>query len=94
MSDFNKAEQTYERLKAYPKLLGKIKEMLDLIEKEKVPSADDFEEALIPQVRGFGKEIVETWAVQEESLTREGLEKAGRAHHSKKKSTGIPHSER
>ena len=94
MFDLNEVEETCERLKAYPNLLGKIKGMLDLIEKEEVPSADDFEEALIPQVRGLGKEIVETWAVQEESSTREKLENGNMAHHSKKKSTGIPPSVR
>jgi len=94
MFDLKDADETYERLKAYPNLLGKVKEILDFIEKEEVTSADDFEEALIPQVRGLGKEIVETWATQEEKSTRERLENDGMAHHSKKKSTGIPPSGR
>ena len=78
------------RLKAYPNLLGKVKEMLDLIEKQPVKSADDFEEALIPQVRKFGREVVETWAAQEESGIRSDLEEERVAHHSKKKSIGRP----
>lgn len=81
--------KTLERLQAYPKILGKIREMLDLIEVQKVESADDFEEALIPQVRKFGKEIVETWASQEESTLRTHLENQKVPHHSKKNSTGV-----
>lgn len=76
--------ETYERLRAYPNLLVKVKEMLDLIEKNKVESVDDFEEALIPQVRKFGVEIVQTWAAAEESQVREKLEDSGAEHHSKK----------
>lgn len=90
MFDQKEAEETWERLKAYPNLLSKVKGMLDLIEKRQVESADDFEEALIPEVRGFGKEIVKTWATYEEGFIRESLENDGAAHHSKKKSTGIP----
>jgi hypothetical protein len=92
MFDLKEAEETWERLKAYPNLLSKVKTMLDLIEKKQVESADDFEEALIPEVRGLGKEIVKTWATYEESLIRENLKNDGAAHHSKKKSTGIPPS--
>lgn len=88
MLDLNEMEETCERLKIYPSLLKKVKGMLDLIEKDKVESADDFEEALIPEVRKLGKEIVEVWASGEEQRMRENLEKNGEAHHSKKNSTG------
>lgn len=84
MLNSNEMLETYERLKAYPNLLVKVKEMLDLIEKNKVQSVDDFEEALIPQVRKFGVEIVQTWAAVEENQTRMNLEGNGVAHHSKK----------
>lgn len=80
--------ETCERLKIYPNLLEKIKEMLDLIEKEKVKSVDDFEEALIPQVRKFGGEITQTWASNEEKLLREKMEAKGEKPHSKKNSNG------
>ena len=88
MFDLNKAEEILDRLKAYPNILKKLEAMLDLIEKNKVESADDFEEALIPEVRGFGKEITQTRASFEESFLRESLERDGIAHHSKKNSTG------
>ena len=88
MLDSNEALRTYERLKGYPRLLEKVKGMLDLIENKSVKSADDFEEALIPEVRKMGKEIVETWACEEEKTERDHLEKNGKAHHSKKKFTG------
>ena len=88
MLDSNEMVETCERLKAYPSLLEKVKGMLDLIEKENVESADDFEEALIPEVRKLGKEIVEVWACEEEQTVRGKLEKNGESHHSKKNSTG------
>lgn len=90
MFDLKEAEETLERLKAYPNLLSKVRTMLDLIEKQQVETADDFEEALIPEVRGLGKEILKTWATYEEGRIRTDLENDGVAHHSKKKSIGIP----
>ena len=93
MLDSNEMSETCERLKAYPNLVEKVREMLDLIEKQKIEGVDNFEEALIPQVRKFGKEIVQTWASSEELLVREDLEDERVAHHSKKKFTGIPRSE-
>lgn len=89
MLNSNEIEDTCERLKAHPSLLEKVKGMLDLMEKEKVESADDFEEALIPQVRNLGKDIMQAWAQEEEKAARECLEKSGKGHHSKKNSTGI-----
>ena len=84
MLNANEVLETYERLKVYPNLLEKVKEMLDLIEKEQVKSVDDFEEALIPQVRKLGGEIMQTWACNEEKLMRENLEEKGEKPHSKK----------
>jgi len=90
MLDPCEISETCERLKVYPNILEKVKEMLDLIEKKKVKSADDFEEALIPEVRKFGQEIVQTWASAEERTLRENLENSHVAHHSKKKYIGTP----
>jgi hypothetical protein len=89
MLNSKEISETCERLKVYPNILKKIKEMLDLIEKKKVESVDDFEEALIPEVRKFGKEIVQTWASVEEGTMRENLENNNVAHHSKKNCIGI-----
>ena len=93
MLDSNEMSETCERLKAYPNLVEKVKEMLDLIERQKVVGVDNFEEALIPQVRKFGQEVVQTWASSEEQLERESLEGKKVAHHSKKNSTGKLHLE-
>jgi hypothetical protein len=80
--------ETCERLKIYPNLVEKIKEMLDLIEKEEIKSVDDFEEALIPQVRKLGGEITQTWASNEEKLLRKKMGTKGEKPHSKKNSNG------
>ena len=90
MLDTNEMLETYERLKVYPNLLAKVKDMLDLIEKRTVESVDDFEEALIPEVRKFGRELTQTWACTEERLMRDKLEADNEPHHSKKNCTGIP----
>jgi hypothetical protein len=82
----HEAEEFFDKileLKVYPNLLEKVKEMLDLIEKKQVKSVDDFEEALIPQVRKLGGEIMQTWACNEEKLMRENLEEKGEKPHSK-----------
>lgn len=80
--------ETCDRLKVYPNLLEKVKEMLDLMEKNKVDTADDFEEALIPEVRKFGREIMQTWASTEEGLLKKDLEDSNIGHHSKKNCIG------
>lgn len=89
MLNSNEKLEIWDRLKVYPNLLEKVKEMLDLIEKKEVASVDDFEEALIPEVRKLGKEIVQTWASIEEGVMKENLESCNMAHHSKKNYTGI-----
>ena len=90
MINSNEILETSERLKAYPELMEEVKEMLDLIEGGNVESADDFEEALIPEVRKFGKKIIETWATHEEKVMEKVLENKKATHHSKKNCTGKP----
>lgn len=84
MLNLNEVLETFERLKAYPNLVEKVKEMLDLIEKQKIKSVDDFEEALIPQVRKLGGEIITTWASNEENVLRTEFKNNGEKPHSKK----------
>lgn len=90
MLDQKETEETCNRLKVYPNIVARIKEMLDLMEKKEVESVDSFEEALIPEVRGFGREIMQTWAITAEHGEREGLENQGLSHHSKKNFIGVP----
>lgn len=94
MLNTNEISEIYERLKVYPNLLEKVKEMLDLIEKREVESVDDFEEALIPQVRKLGAEIMQTWASSEENAMKEKLERDNETRHSKKNCTGTRPLER
>jgi len=89
MTDASEEQEVCERLRGYPKLLKTVKGMIDLIEKENVESVDDFEEALIPQVRKLGKAITQTWASGKEQSMKSNLEKASEPHHSKKNSIGI-----
>lgn len=89
MLNLDEIQETNERLKAYPELLEKIKGMLDLIEKKQPQTADDFEEALIPQVRNLGQNIVQAWASKEKEIAKEDLKEEKASCHSKKNSTGI-----
>jgi len=82
--------ETCERLKEYPELMEGVKEMLDLIEIGDSKSADDFEEALIPEVRKFGKKIIKTWATHEAEAMGTDFEDQSATHHSKKNSIGSP----
>ena len=89
MLNLDEIQETNERLRAYPDLLEKIKGMLDLIEKKQPQTADDFEEALIPQVRNLGKNIVQAWASKEKGIAKKDLKEEKANCHSKKNSTGI-----
>jgi hypothetical protein len=77
MLNTKESRDTIERLKSYP----------NLMEKE-VESADTFEEALIPEVRKLGKEVMEHWANSQEDTLKETLDDAGELYHSKKNSIG------
>ena len=88
-------EVIWKRLKKYPNILERIDAVLDVLEDptEKYDRADDAEMALIPEVRGIGKDLLEAWGVKKcQEKEKTALEKGYRSH-SKKKSSGIPHLE-
>ena len=84
------------RLETYPHLEERLNRLLDLMENRSgtLIKADDIEMALIPEVRGLGRELLETWAQKQEASYQEEAEALGYSHHSKKNSTGIPPSEK
>ena len=63
-----------ERLKTYTEILEKVRELLDTMERKDFQSIDSIEEALIPDVRGLGKILVNSWASNEEVALKESLE--------------------
>jgi hypothetical protein len=80
-----------ERLKAYPRIAGRIKQLLDSMENcsGELIKADDIEMALIPEVRGLGKDMLDEWALQRAEGGKVEAESEGLRHHSKKNSIGI-----
>jgi t-SNARE complex subunit (syntaxin) len=53
-----------ERLADYPKLREQIEELLELVEgpDEEVRRADEVEEQVDKQVRGLGRQTIQSWA--------------------------------
>lgn len=80
------------RLDTYPHIEERLSRLLDLMENRSgtLIKADDIEMALIPEVRGLGRELLETWAHRQEASCQEEAKDQGCPHHSKKNSTGIP----
>ena len=84
----NETKKILKRLEAYPNLLNKVEEILDLMEIKEVNSVDYFEEALVPEVRNLGTEIMQTWATNKEQQDKKDLENNKYPHHSKKNYIG------
>jgi len=82
-----------EKLKNYPEILQKFKELLVTIERRDFESVDSIEEALIPDVRGLGKMLLSSWATEEEEVLRNKTRQNAQKQHSKKNSIGTQHLE-
>ena len=80
------------RLETYPHIEERLKRLLDLMENRsgELIKADDIEMALIPEVRGLGRELLEAWAQRQEASHQDDAEALGYPHHSKKNSIGTP----
>ena len=67
LTDTTKIEQFTNELKKHPKLLEHISHILDLITNETSPinNLNDFEDKVIDELRGFGKDIIEEWALKQ-----------------------------
>ena len=82
----NKEEvnKTLNRLKNHPGILESVKELLDVAEGVKgIEKADDIEFALIPEVRGLGKKVIQDWA--EHQCEKQEIQQKDLRKHSKKK---------
>jgi hypothetical protein len=86
-------EQTFNRLKKYPNVLEKVKELVDTIERTDFQNVHTIEEALIPDVRGLGKMLLTSWASKQEEDLKSKLEEDKQRYHSKKNSIGTQHLE-
>lgn len=89
--NIEEVDSVCERLKGYPRIAGRIKQLLDSMENcsGELIKADDIEMALIPEVRGLGKDMLDEWALQRAEEEKVEAENEGLRHHSKKNSIGI-----
>lgn len=67
------------RLETYPNIEERLSRLLDLMEKRSgtLIKADDIEMALIPEVRGLGRELLEVWAQNKRRLASKRLKRRG-----------------
>lgn len=78
-----------ERLQAHPELKQHLLELLELAEGG-IESADKVEELVVKGIRGMGRQVIEDWAEQQETVKSQALREAdaqARAN-GKKNSTG------
>jgi hypothetical protein len=75
-----------KRLKNHPAILESLKGILDITEGDKgIEKADEAEFALIPEVRGLGKNFIEDWAKHQAEEKEAKAKKEYSRKHLKKK---------
>jgi len=84
------------RLNNHPILKARIEALLDIAENTsgKLDLADDAEEQLIIEVQKMGKELLQTWAIEQEAKKAQEARASSKSVtiHSKKNFTGNQHS--
>ena len=89
-------ESLEERLRKHPALRARLESLLDMVEDEsgQFERADDAEEFLISQLRSFGQEVLQEWAVNEQQqVEKHWGNRPGLARKQKKESIGTPSSD-
>jgi hypothetical protein len=78
----NTKNELDKRLEAHPQIKERFNRLLDLMENRcgTLIRADDIEMALIPEVRGLGRELLEIWAKKQEESNKEQGEAEGLTH--------------
>jgi hypothetical protein len=94
----NRIKALVEKLEKHPKLLARMEELILIVEGEdekEIQRADDAEEAVIANLRNFGKELLQEWSsTQEQRLSSKTKEKTPNLKvHSKKNCIGTPHTD-
>jgi uncharacterized NAD(P)/FAD-binding protein YdhS len=91
-----KLENFTNELKNHPKLLEHFSHIVAMVKSETCPTHDlnDFEEQVIDELRGFGKDIIEEWALKQSDSHAENMINSGfkLEYKGKKKSVFIPPS--
>jgi len=90
-----------EQLEKHPSLLARVEQLLQIVdgdgnEEHDIKLADDAEDAVVDNLRKFGKELLTEWGQKQELKACQNSTKVNRMlkPHSKKNCTGIPHTEK
>jgi hypothetical protein len=94
----NRTKELLESLEKHPKLLERVEELMLIVEGEgekEIQKADDAEEAVITNLRNFGKELLQEWGIiQEQRLSSKTKEAVPDLKtHSKKNCIGTQHTD-
>lgn len=79
-----------ERLADYPKVRERIEELLEIVEgdEEEVRRADEIEEQVDQQVRGLGRETIQSWAQTQAARQERAWSRRGGVTRKEKKDCG------
>jgi len=94
-------QKLLEQLEKHPNLLERVKQLLLVVEGDgnddnDIKLADDAEDAVADNLSKLGKELLTEWGQNQESKVCKNFKQAnsGLKSHSKKNSTGIPHTDK
>jgi hypothetical protein len=96
-TDSGRERSLDERLREYPELRARIEALVEIVENEggDVVKADDAEDRVVEEIRRIGQEALQGWSERKHRrLVREFDERDGVSRKEKKRSTGIPGSDR
>lgn len=79
-----------ERLADYPKLREQIEELVEIVEgdDEQVRRADEVEEQVDEQVRGMGRQTIQSWAETQAARQERAWSRRGGVTRKEKKASG------
>jgi len=81
--------QLLEKLENHPAIKNKIIELLKIAEdKANIQTADDIEIAITKEVKGIGRDTIESWANNREKVENKKYIEKGNSKHKKKDSIG------
>lgn len=92
------SRNTAERLAKFPELHERIDNLLKVVENSEgdVIKADDAEQKVVEEVRQIGQEAMQGWAASRNNAANEEWKSSHKesSKHEKKRSSGVPHTEK
>lgn len=82
--------QLLKKLEEYPTIKTKFIELIEFLERENLELADEAEMLMRNTIDGMGKNLLETWAKNQEKTKSKKFNEKGLPKHRKKNSIGLP----